>query len=194
MTITGTAAGVPFLAVPPASGSASAPTVVGWHLMDPPRTETAFASALPLDGLDAWRIYLGLPMCGSRLPEGGFDELMRLGHEDAVLNLFGPITTQAAAEFPAALAELRSRFDLAQGPIGVLGGSLGAAVAQLVIAGGDVEVDAAVLVGPVVQLATWWRPTNGASGSRTRGRSGRRRSRGGWTSSRGRVSSRTSMC
>ncbi|OJY41446.1 alpha/beta hydrolase [Pseudonocardia sp. 73-21] len=154
MTITGTAAGVPFLAVPPASGSASAPTVVGWHLMDPPRTETAFASALPLDGLDAWRIYLGLPMCGSRLPEGGFDELMRLGHEDAVLNLFGPITTQAAAEFPAALAELRSRFDLAQGPIGVLGGSLGAAVAQLVIAGGDVEVDAAVLVGPVVQLAT----------------------------------------
>jgi len=154
MTITGVAAGVPFLAVPPASGAVTAPTVVGWHLMDPPRTEAAFAAALPLDGLDAWRIYLGLPMCGSRLPAGGFDELMRLGYEDAVLNMFGPITAQAAAEFPAALAELRSRFDLAPGPIGVFGGSLGAAVAQLVIAGGEMEVDAAVLISPVVQLAT----------------------------------------
>lgn len=153
MTITGTAAGVPFLAVPPASGAANAPTVVGWHLMDPPRTESAFAAALPLDGLDAWRIYLGLPMCGSRQPAGGFDELMRLGYEDAVVNLFGPIALGAAAEFPAALAELRSRFDLAPGPIGVFGGSLGSAVAQLVVAGSGIAIDAAALISPIARLA-----------------------------------------
>src|SRR5919197_6457180 len=40
--ITGRAAGVPFIAVPPANGPRpDAPTVVGWHLLDPPRTEAA---------------------------------------------------------------------------------------------------------------------------------------------------------
>jgi pimeloyl-ACP methyl ester carboxylesterase len=153
MTITGVAAGVPFVAVPPASGAAAAPTVVGWHLMDAPRTESAFAAALPLAGLDAWRVYLGLPLCGSRMPEGGFDELMRLGYEDAVLNMFGPAALGAAAEFPTALAQLRSRFDLAPGPIGLFGGSIGSAVAQLVVAGGEVEVAAAALISPVARLA-----------------------------------------
>lgn len=152
MTITGTAAGVPFLAVPPASGAANAPTVVGWHLMDPPRTETAFAAALPLDGLDAWRIYLGLPLCGSRMPDGGFDELVRLSYEDAVTKVFGPAALGAAAEFPAALAELRSRFDLAPGPIGVFGGSIGSAVAQLVVAAGEVAIDAVALLSPIARL------------------------------------------
>ncbi|MDQ3931644.1 MAG: alpha/beta hydrolase, partial [Actinomycetota bacterium] len=103
--ITGEAAGVPFVAVPPANGPRpSAPVVVAWHLMDPPRTEAAFAAAVPLDGLDAWRIYLGLPMSGSRLPAGGFDEVMRLGYEDAVLNLQRPVIYGAAEEFGPAFA------------------------------------------------------------------------------------------
>ena len=81
----GVAAGVPFLAIPPSTESrAAAPVVVAWQLMDPPRTEAAFAAAVPLAGLDAWRIYLGLPLTGSRLPPGGVDELMRFGYEDAV--------------------------------------------------------------------------------------------------------------
>ncbi len=45
--------------------------MIAWHLMDPPRTAAAFAAALPLQGLDAWRVYLELPLCGSRLPAGG---------------------------------------------------------------------------------------------------------------------------
>jgi alpha-beta hydrolase superfamily lysophospholipase len=149
----GHAAGVPFVAVPPPGGPrAGAPAVVAWHLLDPPRTEAAMAAALPLAGLDAWRIYLGLPMSGSRLPPGGLDELFRLASEDAVLRLHGPIATQAAAEFPGALAALRPRFDLGDGPLGLVGGSLGAAVAQLVLAEGAAPVTAAVLVSPVVQL------------------------------------------
>lgn len=150
--ITGTAAGVPFLAVPPSSGRKDAPVVVAWHLLDPPRTEVAFAAALPLDGLDAWRIYLGLPMTGARLPAGGEDEIMRLGYEDAVRNLFGPISVQALAEFPAALAELRTRLGIAGGPLALLGGSHGAAVAQLAALEAGLPVDAIVLVSPVVQL------------------------------------------
>jgi pimeloyl-ACP methyl ester carboxylesterase len=150
---TGTAAGVPFLVVPPVGDRATAPIVAAWHLMDPPRSEAAFAAALPLAGLDAWRVYLGLPLHGARLPEGGFDELMRLGFEDAVQNLQGPISADAAQEFGPAFAELRSRFGFRDGPVGLLGGSLGAAVAQQVIAERQVEVAAAVLVSPLTQLS-----------------------------------------
>jgi pimeloyl-ACP methyl ester carboxylesterase len=151
--ITGTAAGVPFVATPPAGGPrASAPVVVAWHLMDPPRTEAAFAAAVPLKGLDAWRIYLGLPLTGSRMPAGGPDELMRLGFEDAVLKMYKPVAYGAADELGPALADLRKQLGIDPGPIGVMGGSIGAAVAQLVMAEGDLDVSAAVLISPVVQL------------------------------------------
>ena len=150
--VTGHAAGVPFVALPPAGGArAFAPVVVAWHLLDPPRTESAFAAALPLDGLDAWRVYLGLPLSGSRLPAGGPDELIRRGYEDAVMNIHRPVIYGAAEELGRAYAELRDRFGL-EGRVGVMGGSIGAAVAQLVTAERELDVSAAVLVSPVVQL------------------------------------------
>ncbi len=149
----GHAAGVPFIAVPPSNGPrADAPVVVAWHLLDPPRTEAAFAAALPLEGIDAWRIYLGLPMSGSRLPAGGFDELMRRAYEDAVLKLHGPIASQAAEEFEAAFASLRQRLGHGDGPLAVLGGSAGAAVALIVLTEGTLRIRAAVLVSPLLQL------------------------------------------
>jgi len=155
--VRGVAAGVPFLAVRPDNPERQAvPVVVAWHLMDPPRSEAAFAAALPLEGLDAWRIYLGLPMSGARLPAGGFDELMRLGYEDAVLNLQGPVAAQGAEEFPAALAELREKLDLGDGPLALAGGSMGSAVAQLVLAetgpAAGISARAAVLISPISEL------------------------------------------
>ena len=154
--LTGTAAGVPYLAVPPPTGPrADAPVVLAWHLLDAPRTERAFAAALPLDGLDAWRVHLGLPMCGSRQLPGGMEELGRLAAEDAVLRVHGPISAQAVAELGDALSALRAQLGLGDGPLGLLGGSLGAAVAQLVLAETDLPVRAAVLVSPLVRL----RPT-----------------------------------
>ncbi len=48
------------------------------------------AAALPMAALPAWRLYFGLPMTGRRLPASGFEELMRLGHADGVVNLYGP--------------------------------------------------------------------------------------------------------
>lgn len=143
----GIAGGVPYVAVPPPSGRADAPVVVAWHLMSPPRTELALAAALPLDGLDAWRVYLGLPLTGDRAPEGGPE---RLGYEDAVLKMFGPAVFGAAAEFPAAYAALRDRFGLGGGRLAVLGGSIGSLVALEVAA--TSAVDAVVAVSPVSQL------------------------------------------
>src|SRR5947208_11021324 len=96
---TGVAAGVPYLAFPPATPRRAVPVVIAWHLLAPPRSPAAFAAAVPLAGLDAWRVYLELPMTGSRSPAGGPEELGRLAFEDPVLNLHGPITAQAMAEF-----------------------------------------------------------------------------------------------
>ena len=151
--VTGRAAGVPFIAFAPDSGDhATSPIVLAWHLLDAPRTEAAFAAALPLGGLDAWRIYLGLPMCGSRMPDGGPEEFMRLVAEDAVLNLYQPIIAGAAAEAPASLAALRERFGLRSTRIGLMGGSAGAAVVLSILAGGQIDPATAVLVSPLVRV------------------------------------------
>ncbi len=154
--LAGEAAGVPFVARPPERDDGSTPVVIAWHLMDPPRTETAFAAAVPLDGLDAWRIYLGLPMCGSRTPPEGGEHLQQLAMQDAVMNVFGPISDQAAKEFPAAFEVLRERFGLAERRVAFMGGSMGSAVAQLVLleqaAGMGLHVEALVLISPMASL------------------------------------------
>jgi pimeloyl-ACP methyl ester carboxylesterase len=150
----GTAAGVPYVALPPEGNAATAPLVVAWHLGSPPRSEMAMAAALPLRGLEAWRVYLGLPMLGRRLPEDGLDEYFRRFREDLVLNVFEPVTRQAVAEFPAALAELRERLPIGNGPLGLVGGSLGTSVAQSLLTDTDLPVSAIALVSPVIRLAS----------------------------------------
>jgi alpha-beta hydrolase superfamily lysophospholipase len=151
--VEGVAAGVPFVAVPPVDPAAPAALLAGWHLMDAPASERAMAEAVPMADLQAWRVYFGLPLSGARLPEGGHDEVFRRASEDAVLNVFEPVTEQAAGEFPAALAELRDRLPGATGPLGVFGGSAGALVALEVLARGDAGITAGAVASPVVQLA-----------------------------------------
>jgi dienelactone hydrolase len=151
--ITGTVGGVPYVALPPPRDGDGAPLVVAWHMMDPPWTEAAMAAALPLAGVPAWRVYLGLPMFGARTPAGGFEEVTRLGAEDFPLKLFGPVVEQAAAEAPAAIEDLRRDLGVGEGPIGLVGGSMGSAVALLLLAEGALPVSAAAVVSPVSQLA-----------------------------------------
>jgi pimeloyl-ACP methyl ester carboxylesterase len=152
----GVAAEVPYVALPPAGWPGegeAAPLIAAWHLNDPPRSAAAMASALPLAEVTAWRIYLDLPMHGRRQLPGGLGEFMQLGYQDAVLKAFEPQATQAAAEFPAVLAELRARLPITDGPIGLVGASIGTLPVQLVIAEGAAPVSTAVLISPVIQLA-----------------------------------------
>jgi dienelactone hydrolase len=148
------AAGVPYVALPPAQrrNDEEAPLIVAWHLNDPPRSAAAMAAALPLAAAAAWRVYLDLPMHGRRQLPGGLEEFMRLGHQDAVLKAFEPQVIQAADEFPEVLAELRAQLPVTAGQIGVVGASVGALPAQLVMAGHAAQVSAAALVSPVIQL------------------------------------------
>src|SRR3954468_11719280 len=104
MAIIGTAAGVPFTALPPAGGG-PAPLVVTWHMMDAPCTDAAFAAALPLTGVAAWRVQLGIPWgAPPSSPEG-----RELSRRDPMMLYVEPVVRQAAEEFPAALADLRAR-------------------------------------------------------------------------------------
>lgn len=151
-TITGTAAGVPFTALPP-TGAADgpAPLIVTWHMLDAPRTDAAFAAALPMTGVPAWRVHLGMPMCGVRMVDGRVDAVLELMRKDALTAFLAPFVYQAADEFPAALAALREQLPVDDEPVGVLGGSLGGAVALEVLAR-RAPIKAIALVNPAVRI------------------------------------------
>jgi dienelactone hydrolase len=152
-TITGTAAGVPFTALPPAGAvDGPAPLIVTWHMLDAPRTDAAFAAALPMTGLPAWRVHLGMPMCGARMVDGRLDAAIALAREDAVLAFLAPFTHQAADEFPAALTALRDQLPVDDAPVSVLGASLGGAVALRVLTAGATAINAVALVNPAVRI------------------------------------------
>ncbi|MGE0058844.1 MAG: alpha/beta hydrolase, partial [Dehalococcoidia bacterium] len=147
----GTAAGVPYIAFAPANPQPGTPLIVLLHLMDPPRSEHAMAAAIPLDGIDAWKVYFGLPMSGERAPEGGFDEIMRLAFEDGLMNLLAPVVEQAAAELPGAVTAVREQLSLAASPLILVGGSAGGAAVLLTLMQSDIEVVAAVLLNAAIQ-------------------------------------------
>jgi pimeloyl-ACP methyl ester carboxylesterase len=152
-TITGTAAGIPFTALPPAGATdGPAPLIVTWHMLDAPRTDAAFAAALPMTRVPAWRVHLGMPMCGARMVDGRVDAILELARKDELMAFLAPFVHQAADEFPAALASLRDQLPVDDEPIGVLGGSLGGAVALEVLATRRAPIRAVALVNPAVRI------------------------------------------
>lgn len=152
-TITGTAAGVPFTALPPTGVTdGPAPLIVSWHMLDAPRTDAAFAAALPMTRVPAWRVHLGMPMCGARMVDGRVDAVIELIRRDALMAYLAPFLYQAAEEFPAALAALRDQLPVDDQPVGVLGGSLGGGVALEVLTAGRIPIKAVALVNPAVRV------------------------------------------
>jgi dienelactone hydrolase len=152
-TITGTAAGVPFTALPPSGATdGPAPLIVTWHMLDAPRTDAAFAAALPMTGVPAWRVHLGMPMCGARMVDGRVDAIVELARKDALMAYLAPFIHQAVDEFPAALAALRDQLPVDDEPIGILGGSLGGAVALEVLTTQRTPIKAVALVNPAVRI------------------------------------------
>jgi dienelactone hydrolase len=153
----GTAAGVPYVALPPTAVDVEpvGPTrlIVAWHGFEPPRSEGAFAAAVPMTGVPAWRVYLGLPMFGDRLPSGGIAEVRARAQHDYLVDLYGPVAAQAAAELPAAVAEVREDLGLVNTPIGLVGFSAGGGAALLALAEGKIEVAAAALIAPIAMPA-----------------------------------------
>ncbi|WP_327113978.1 alpha/beta hydrolase [Nocardia sp. NBC_01730] len=149
--ITGTAAGVPFTALPPAGGGA-APLIITWHMLDAPRSDAAFAAALPMHDLPAWRVHLGMPMCGARMVDGSMDAGLELLRKDVLMSALYPFVRQATEEFPAALASIRAQLPVGDGPIGVLGGSLGGVVTLRILTDTEIPVFAGAVVNAAIRL------------------------------------------
>jgi alpha-beta hydrolase superfamily lysophospholipase len=63
-----------------------------------------------------------------------------------------PIAMQATEEFPAALESIRAQLPVDDGPIGVLGGSLGGAVALRVLADTKIPVFAGAVVNAAIRM------------------------------------------
>ena len=147
---TGTAEGVPYLAIPPPEGTENPGLVAILHGLDHPNSEDTMAATLPLQDMPAWRVYLGLPMSGTRAPEGGAEEVMRRAKADALMNVQAPVMEQAAEELPAAIADLRRQLGVSEdAKVALVGTSAGAGAILKALAESDVDVDAVALINPV---------------------------------------------
>ncbi|MGH3852638.1 MAG: alpha/beta hydrolase family protein, partial [Pseudonocardiaceae bacterium] len=83
--------------------------------------------------------------------EGSMDAVIELTRKDPVRAYLDPLVRQAAEEFPAALSELRERLPVDNGPIAVVGGSLGGMVVLRILARPRIPIEAAALVNPAVR-------------------------------------------
>ncbi|MEU4803775.1 hypothetical protein [Actinosynnema sp. NPDC023587] len=133
MTIKGTAAGVPYVALPPQSGRR---LVLVWHLMGEPGTPQDMARALPLAGVDAWRVYL--PLAASR--QDG----------DPLADGYASVVTSGVAAVGPVVAALRAGLGCDDGPVDVVGGSAGGHIALLTAVGDAVPVRRVAVVNPAV--------------------------------------------
>lgn len=150
----GTAAGVPYIALPPTAVDAELPDPVGLivalHGLEPPRSAAAFAAAVPMTGVPLWRVYLSLPMSGPRIPAGGPDEIQARTERDYLTELYAPVVQQCAAELPDAVAEVREDLGLTETPVGLVGFSAGGAAVLLALAQDALEARACALIAPTV--------------------------------------------
>lgn len=142
------AAGVPGVLAAPAGIDHEAPLLVLWHGFGPPPDAEGLSERLPLHGLEAYRVYLDLPLFGGRRPEGGPRELGERQAEDYLGRLLWPVVEQATVELPAVIESLREELDAGFGRgLGLFGHSAGGLSALHVLAEGQPPVRAAATFG-----------------------------------------------
>ena len=87
------------------------------------------------------------------MPDGGVEEVMRRGAEDAVSLVFRPTIEGALAELPEAVADLRKQLSVeASAPLGIFGFSAGGETALLALSRRTLPFRAAVTFGAVADL------------------------------------------
>jgi predicted esterase len=158
----GTAAGDPYVALPPtavdATASGPARLIVAWPGFDPPRTAAALAAAVPMTGVPVWRVFLDLP---GRSPGGlGSGAIL----ETEAIEAYCAAVQGAVERLPGVLAEIRRDLAIPDGPVAVAGFSAGAAAALLAVLRDAVPVRTAALVAPVVAPARAARAVEKRSG------------------------------
>jgi dienelactone hydrolase len=108
--------------------------------------------ALPLDDVPAVKVYLGLPMFGSRALADG--ELARRQKQDLGTLVFEPVVMGAAKELPAVVRALEQHGCMRSGAaIGLFGFSAGGATVLYALAEADVRIGAAVTLNASTGLS-----------------------------------------
>jgi dienelactone hydrolase len=121
------------------------PPIVLWHGFGPPASESELMKALPLDEVAAVKVYLGLPLFGTRAPTGSSETLAQRQASDYASLIFEPVVMGAAKELPSVLAALRNRQCLgADQKIGLFGFSAGGAAVLFSLAERNVPIKAAI--------------------------------------------------
>jgi len=134
------------LRIPP---HVSMPPIVLWHGFGPPASESEMMSRFPLDEVPAIKVYLGLPLFGTRAPAGGKDDLVRRQKEDLALLVFEPVVWGAVNELPSVVRALvRHGCMKPEEEIGLLGFSAGGTAALISLAEHEVKVRSAVVLNP----------------------------------------------
>jgi predicted esterase len=128
------------------------PPIILWHGFGPPDSELDLMNALPLDDVPAVKVYLGLPMFGSRTLANG--ELVRRQKEDLGSLVFEPVVMGGAKELPAVVRELERHNCMTPGAaIGLFGFSAGGAAVLYALAESDVRIGAAVTLNASTGLS-----------------------------------------
>ncbi|NZA27102.1 hypothetical protein H0E84_12000 [Luteimonas sp. SJ-92] len=162
-TVSTTLAGVPAILRVPRTVELA--PILLWHGFGPPASERELMELLPLDGVPAVKVYLGLPLFGARAPAPG--ELARRQTEDLASGVFEPVVMAAAKELPAIVAALRAAGCLDRdAAVGLFGFSAGGAAAFYALAERDVSASAAVVLNASTGLGAsvdaWERATGGS--------------------------------
>jgi predicted esterase len=128
------------------------PPIILYHGFGPPDTERDLMNALPLDDVPAVKVYLGLPMFGTRsLPDG---DLVRRQQKDLGTLVFEPVVMGAAKELPAVVAALGQRGCMQRNAaIGLFGFSAGGATALYALAERDIRIGAVVTLNASTGLS-----------------------------------------
>lgn len=148
-------AGVPLLVRSPANRDQPALLIVLWHGFGVPNSKEILADTLPLENVQAWKAYVGLPLFGKRLPEGGEEELMRRMLDDYVLKLMLPVVEQTVQELPEVVKALQARYNINRDTgIGLFGFSAGSFAVLLALLESKISVSTAVLAGVTKDLVS----------------------------------------
>ncbi|MBS0419361.1 MAG: prolyl oligopeptidase family serine peptidase [Proteobacteria bacterium] len=140
-----TLAGVP--AVVRLPNSITHRPIVLWHGLGSPGDPAALMQALPLDDIQAVKVYLGLPLTGERAPKDSADGLAQRQKRDYATLIFKPIVIGAAEELPAVASALDERHCLPKDrEIDLFGFSAGGTAVLAALAEQHVRIAAAITV------------------------------------------------
>jgi len=130
----------------------SKPPILLWHGFGPPDSQRTLMDALPLDDVPAVKVYLGLPMFGSREIAGG--DLVRRQRQDLGTLVFEPVVMGGAKELSSVVRALEQQGCMQAGAaIGLFGFSAGGASVLYALAEADVRIGVAVTLNASTGLS-----------------------------------------